>query len=160
MSESARSSVEKALILTLFDLANHLARRGEELASVADLTAQQWLVLLQIAGDPNFPGAVPRRRGIVASEIARQRGVTRANLSAPVAALLRRGLVRRVEDRRDRRRKLLSVTAAGRAALETIEPLRRQANRLLFAELSAGERRELLQTATKLPAPGAGPGRG
>ena len=74
-------------------------RRGERLAAEAGLTTQQWIVLLQIAGDPNFPGA-PRRRpvGVLPSEIAAARGVSRATVSAIVSALLERGLVEQIAD--------------------------------------------------------------
>ena len=44
LSESA----EESLILTLFDVANHLARNGEAMAAQEELTSQQWMVLLQI----------------------------------------------------------------------------------------------------------------
>jgi hypothetical protein len=51
------ASVEESIVLTLFDLSNHLGKLGEGLAGRAGLTTQQWLLLLQVAGDPNFPAA-------------------------------------------------------------------------------------------------------
>ncbi len=143
-------SVEEALILTLLDLANHLAKNGEAMAAQEGLTTQQWLVLLQIAGDPNFPAAGPRtpaRRadGALASEIAAARGVSRANVSTLVAPLLRRRLIRQTDDPRDRRRKRLNLTAAGRRVIERLEPLRRGANQKLFADLEPAVKKELLR---------------
>jgi len=141
-------TVEDSIVLTLFDIANELGKLGEDVASRAGLTTQQWLMLLQIAGDPNFAapqdGSLPGSMGIMASEIARLRGVTRANVSILVAQLVKGGLVEQKEQPADRRRKHLVVTAAGRRALAGIEPARREANKNLFAGLTATERRQLL----------------
>jgi DNA-binding MarR family transcriptional regulator len=121
-------------------------RRGEKLAQSADLTTQQWLVLLQIAGDPNFPyseGGADAR--LLASDIARMRGVSRASISAIVSALKTRALIHEVPDPADRRRRYLELTPAGAAALQAVEPGRRAANRRLLGQLDDGERRRLLR---------------
>ncbi len=144
-------STEESLILTLLDLANHLARNGEAMAAQEGLTSQQWLVLLQIAGDPNFPssplgdGLEHGPGGVLASEIATARGVSRANVSTLVTPLLRRKLIRQTDDPTDRRRKRLTLTAAGRKVVERLEPLRRGANQKLFAELEPAVKKELLR---------------
>ena len=143
-------TIEDSIVLTLFDIANELGKLGEGVSSRANLTTQQWLLLLQIAGDPNF--AVPKDGlsrtgpGIMASEIARARGVSRANVSILVAQLLRLGLVSQAEQPEDRRRKHLTVTSAGRRALADIESARHEANRNLFAGLTPTERRQLLRS--------------
>jgi DNA-binding MarR family transcriptional regulator len=107
-------------------------------------------MLLQIAGDPNFavPKDGPSRNGagVMASQIARARGVSRANVSMLVAQLLRMGLVSQEEPPDDRRRKHLTVTDAGRSALADIESARREANQNLFASLTSTERRQLLRS--------------
>ena len=143
-------TIEDSIVLTLFDIANELGKLGEGVSSRASLTTQQWLMLLQIAGDPNFavPKDSPTRsgRGIMASEIARARGVTRANVSILVAQLLRMGLVSQQEQPEDRRRKHLAVTGAGLRALADIESARHDANRNLFAGLAPTERRQLLRS--------------
>ena len=149
MALNLTRSPEESLILTLFDVVNHMTKNGEGMAAEGGLTVQQWLVLLQIAGDPNFPPSDPDRdpaAGVLASEIASARGVSRSNVSSLLTPLLQKGLVRQVEDVKDRRRKFLQVTAAGRAALERIEPIRRRANRSLFAGVDRGE----LGTALRL----------
>ena len=143
-------SIEEALILTLFDIASHLAKNGEAMAAQKGLTSQQWLVLLQIAGDPNFPGASRSSdrdgaaEGVLASEIAAARGVSRANVSTMVTPLLRRKLIRQKDDPRDRRRKLLTLTPTGRKVIEQLEPLRRGANQQLFEDLEPEAKKELL----------------
>ena len=120
-----------------------MTKNSELMALEGGLTVQQWLVLLQIAGDPSFPKPAepghskPNR--VFASEIAQARGVSRPNISALVAVLLRKGLVRQHDDPVDRRRKYLSITNKGLRALEQIEPVRRQVNTTLFVDFSADE---------------------
>ncbi len=148
-------STEESLILTLLDLANHLAKNGEAMAAQEGLTSQQWLVLLQVAGDPNFPsprrGAQRQRArehgadGVLASDIAAARGVSRANVSSMVSPLLRRKLVQQTDDTADRRRKLLTLTPTGREVIERLEPLRRRANQKLFADLDPAAKKALLR---------------
>ncbi len=149
------ASTEESLILTLLDVANHLAKNGEAMAAQEGLTSQQWLVLLQIAGDPNFPsprkGAQQRpaqksdAAGALASDIAAARGVSRANVSTLVTPLLRRQLIRQTDDPADRRRKRLTLTPAGRKVVERLEPLRRGANQKFFADLEPAVKQELLR---------------
>jgi DNA-binding MarR family transcriptional regulator len=143
-------TTEDSIVLTLFDIANELGKLGDGLASQAGLTTQQWLLLLQIAGDPNFatpPDSPPREgQGIMASEVARDRGVSRANVSMLVAQLLRMGLVVQAEQPEDRRRKQLILTEAGRKALAGIQAARHEANENLFASLSPAQRTQLLRS--------------
>jgi DNA-binding MarR family transcriptional regulator len=88
-------------------------------------------------GRSELPAA--RDAGVLASEIASARGVSRGNVSALVSALMRKKLVRQVDDPADRRRKELQITARGKAALERIEPLRREVNTALFHGIDANE---------------------
>jgi len=143
MSLEFETSIEESLILTLFDVVNYMTKNSEIMALEGGLTVQQWLVLLQIAGDPCFPTPVEpghsRPNRMLASEIANARGVSRPNISALVAVLLRKGLVQQHDDPVDRRRKYLSITDEGLLALEQIEPVRRKVNTTLFADFSADE---------------------
>lgn len=154
MSLKFETSVEESLILTLFDVVNYMTKNSEIMALEGGLTVQQWLVLLQIAGDPCFPKPAnpdhskPNR--MLASEIANARGVSRPNISALVAVLLRNGLVQQHDDPVDRRRKYLSITDKGLGALEQIEPMRRQVNTNLFADFSADEMEEAGQFLRRL----------
>lgn len=137
-------------MLAVLDLSNQLGKLGQGLAAQAGLTTQQWLVLLQVAGDPNFhapDGQTTRSEGgVLGSEIALARGVSRASVSTLVAQLLGKGLIRKQAETGDRRRKGLLVTARGRASLARLDASRRRANRILLAELSARERRVLLDS--------------
>jgi DNA-binding MarR family transcriptional regulator len=137
--------LEESTVLALFDLANHLQRRGERLAATAGLTTQQWLVLLQIAGDPNFPSSAHDDEDrVLASDIARVRGVSRATISAVIAVLKKRGLIREDADPADRRRRYLAITRAGADTIEAIEPDRRAANGRLLGGLDQADRKRML----------------
>lgn len=142
MDAGITQSTEESLILTLLDLANHLTRNGERIAQEEGLTAQQWLLLLQIAGDPNFPklGATPEPgAAVLASSIATARGVSRPTISALVSSLVQKGLVTQTEEPGDRRQKALRATPAGLEVLARIEPARRRANQALLAEVDTAE---------------------
>ena len=137
-------------MLAVLDLSNQLGKLGEGLAAHAGLTTQQWLILLQVAGDPNFhqpDGRAARPSGgVLGSEIALARGVSRASVSTLVAQLLGKRLIRRQPEASDRRRKGLSITAKGRRALARLDASRRLANRVLLAELGGKERAALLRS--------------
>lgn len=141
-----------ALVLTLLDIANHLLKNGELISRAADLTPQQWLVLLQIAGDPNFPGSQGRdpNRQVLGSEIAEDRGVSRANISVLVSSLVKGGLVRQTGDRADRRRKRLEVTPKGRDAIDSVQAPRQRANENLVEGLGDASQQRLLRTLIRL----------
>ena len=142
MSEGITKSTEESLVLTLLDLANHLTKNGERIARQESLTAQQWLLLLQIAGDPNFPRpGAPAEVGpaVLASTIASARGVSRPTISALVSSLVLTGLVSQAEKPGDRRQKALHATPAGLAALARIEPARHLANKALLAGFETSE---------------------
>jgi len=137
--------LEERLVLVLFDLANHLQKGGERMAAEAGLTTLQWLVLLQIAGDPNFTSARSASdQPLLSSEIARERGLSKATISAVVGALKEHGYVREEKDPKDGRRRRLVVTAEGARAVDKLEPLRQAANRRLVADLSPVERERFL----------------
>jgi DNA-binding MarR family transcriptional regulator len=134
---------EAELVLTIGHVASHLSKPGEQLAARGGITTLEWLVLLQIAGDADFPSRDRRPcpgGGVLAFEIARERDVSRGNISTLVSASVARGLVRRRDDPKDRRRKVLETTEAGRrAAPQRTEPIRREANESLFADLGREE---------------------
>src|SRR5262245_45864295 len=62
-----------------------------------------------------------------------------------------RGLVSRTADAADRRRRLVSLTAAGRDELEAMVAAAREVEAELLAPLDAAERRELHALLARLP---------
>jgi DNA-binding MarR family transcriptional regulator len=104
---------------------------------------QEWIVLLQVARDPNFPGG--QKQQTLASDIAEARGLSRAYVSNTLASLARKGLVADKPDKDDRRRRNLVLTKEGMAAVRTVEPTRRAANRVLLEPLSRRDREAFLR---------------
>jgi DNA-binding MarR family transcriptional regulator len=75
------------------------------------------------------------------AELAALAGVDRATLGGVVERLLARGLLRRTAGLKDRRTKLVSLTAAGRAALRRATPRVETVQQALLAPLTASQRR-------------------
>ena len=149
MNRELSRSTEESIILSIFDLVNYLTKNGESMSREAGLTVQQWILLLQVAGDPNFPcyeESDDSDSAVMVSTVARNRGVTRSSVSAQVTALIRMGMLSQREDPEDRRRKVLYVTRKGKQALDSIEPVRRAANRSLFKDWPAAELDRFLES--------------
>lgn len=70
--------------------------------------------------------------------------MSRGNVSALIAQLRKKGLIRQEAAADDRRCKRLSLTARGRTALGRLESGRRRANLALLGGLRPSERRVLL----------------
>jgi len=143
--------VEDAAVLAILDVAHQVERQGANLAARVELTTQQWLVLLQIEGDPNFPRNNGNPGGpALASEIAAARGWSRALVSMVISELVKKGLVAQGDDPDDRRRKRLALTPKAKRKLEQIEPLRRRANDILFDGVPAETRAQLVEMMLSL----------
>jgi DNA-binding MarR family transcriptional regulator len=81
----------------------------------------------------------PQSLGAVSESL----GLSLAGTSRAVDALVRRGEVKREEDPRDRRSKLVTVTARGRATSERLLALRMAGIRAFVAELEPAEQAAL-----------------
>lgn len=97
--------------LTVFRLNGQFLSAADELARPAGLTAAWWQVL----------GAV-LRTPLPVSGIARAMGITRQSVQRVADLLVDRGLAAYVPNPAHRRAKLLTPTAAGRAAVAEIDP--------------------------------------
>ena len=71
-------------------------------------------------------------------------GIDRTNIADVLARLESRGMIARVVNSEDRRRKLVSITAEGRAFVERQQCSMERAQERLVAPLSTTERRRLL----------------
>lgn len=108
ISSEARDDVQLVLdgIRRIVQGLRESSRRGERQTG---LTAAQLFVLRRLAeGD-----------GLSINEVAARTFTHQSSVSVVVSRLVRRQLVRRRPDERDRRRRVLTLTAAGRRALET-----------------------------------------
>ncbi len=81
----------------------------------------------------------------IMSGISDELGVTRRNVTALVDALEEEGLVRRLPHPTDRRATVIELTGEGARTMETLYDEHRRSVAVLFAELSEGDRRELVR---------------
>jgi DNA-binding MarR family transcriptional regulator len=82
--------------------------------------------------------------------LGRRLWIDPSDLHAIAGDLERDGLIARVRDPEDRRRNVVTITAAGRAALGRLDALIDQAQRDLLSPLAARERRELVRLLERL----------
>ena len=106
--------------------ARALARRFDEVLRPLDLTNGQFSLLMSL----NRP--VPPNLGSVASLLA----MDRTTLTAALKPLERRGLVKVVVDKEDRRGRLLVITPSGRALLKKAFPIWQKAHAAAERELT------------------------
>ncbi|HEY2594365.1 MAG TPA: MarR family winged helix-turn-helix transcriptional regulator, partial [Chloroflexota bacterium] len=120
-------------------LAGQVARKAELL--VGDALAHEG------ARRPHFAVLTSLAEQGAASQAAlgRRLWIDRSDLHAILAELERGGLVARVRDAADRRRNVVTITAAGSAMLSRLDHRIESAQRALLAPLSAGERSELVR---------------
>lgn len=139
-----RFRAEESIALAVMDLANIIAHECEQMLADAGLTAPQWTVLMNVAGDSNFQDAARGHDGVFSSEIASARGLSRPHISATVTELIRKDLISQQDDPQDRRRKLLRVTPAGLEILRRLQPRRQGINDTLLRDLAPDQRQRLL----------------
>jgi len=120
-------------------LASELARRGQALVLEAlaqeGVRRQHFAVLTSLAEQ----GAASQ------ADLGRRLWIDRSDLHALLGELEQDGLVARVRDAEDRRRNVVTLTPAGKAALARLDERVDSAQRVLLEPLSAKERRELIR---------------
>lgn len=82
--------------------------------------------------------------------LGRRLSIDRSDLHALLAELEQDGLVARVRDERDRRRNVVTLTQAGRAALARLDERIDAAQDALLEPLSAAERQQLIRLLHKI----------
>lgn len=133
--------LDHTIVQYILDLNNSIKKKGESIAAQVDLTTQQWIVLLLLAEDPNHPyNDSVRPQKIMASDLADALGVSRPNVTSLLTQLVERGLIEQTEDDFDRRKKRLEITESAKGLLQAIEPLRVDANKILFEEFTNDEK--------------------
>jgi DNA-binding MarR family transcriptional regulator len=122
-------------------LAEEVSRTVAQLyADRFDLTRQEWRVLAAVAAN----------RQMAAKDIAEYSTLDKMSVSRAVAALEAKALIDREEDPADRRNKLLTLTASGRALYQKIVPLVRAREAYLLEALDPAERAMLDGVLDKL----------
>lgn len=82
--------------------------------------------------------------------LGRRTGIDRSDMVATVNDLADRRLLERAPDPGDRRRNIVSITAAGQAQLTRLDRLVAAAQEEFLAPLPAGDRRALIDLLTRL----------
>ena len=114
-------------------LADHYAARF-------GMTVPEWRAMAVIGGHPH----------ISAVEVCRRTAMDKVTISRAVGRLYRAGRLVRRADAGDRRRAVLSLSAAGRAVYRRLVPAVRAYEAALLAALSAAEAARLDQSLTLL----------
>jgi DNA-binding MarR family transcriptional regulator len=139
MTENAE--LLSATALAAFRLNGQFLHVGEGLAKPAGLTAAWWQVLGAVLSEP-----------LPVAGIARVMGMTRQGVQRIADLLVGRGLAEYLPNPAHRRAKLLQPTAAGRAAIQKINPGHQEMADRLAAELGVTELRRALRTLERLSA--------
>jgi DNA-binding MarR family transcriptional regulator len=126
----------------------HLSLFAEECAAFK-VTPVQYSILTAVAARP----------GLEQAALAQEVGVDRATLANVVARLARRGLVRRLQGKEDRRLKHVLPTAACKRLLEAMEGPARRAHERTIDALKARDRAAFVKALTSLVSAGNAHGR-
>jgi len=139
-------NLETSILLSVYEMTVMLLKKNVEFVLRAGLTNQQWVILLHLAKDPNLPFLVRENheKPLLASELAESMGVTRANITNLLSALLGKKLIRQIEDASDRRKKRLTLTAKGEQLVASMQPARLETNRKMVKGLTKVQQKELL----------------
>jgi DNA-binding MarR family transcriptional regulator len=130
-----------AASITTFKLNGQFLALAEELARPAGLTAAWWQVLGAVLGEP-----------LPVAGIAREMGLARQSVQRIADILAERGLAEYRGNPAHRRAKLLTPTAAGRAAIARIGPAHAAAARRLAAVLGEEDLTRAVATLRALSA--------
>jgi DNA-binding MarR family transcriptional regulator len=82
--------------------------------------------------------------------LGRGTGIDRSDVTAALVTLEERGLVQRDVNQADRRRNIVSITAAGARHLEALDGIVDEIQERVLAPLSAGERRQFTTLMRKV----------
>ena len=104
--EATRIELANRVFFRLYKCANMLHKTGTKAVEAEGLTTQQWAVL----GALSRPAA---SGGMSVGDLARYLKVSRQNLSGLLSRMERDGRIQTAADERDRRSRLVSMTAAG-----------------------------------------------
>ncbi|MEA2857513.1 MAG: hypothetical protein QOH98_1834 [Methylobacteriaceae bacterium] len=128
--------------------ARALSRQFDDVFRPLDLTSGQFSLLVSLNR------AEPPSIGPVASLLA----MDRTTLTAALKPLERRGLVKVIIDKKDRRSRLLKLTAKGRTLLSRAVPLWQKAHSTIEEHLAGADPEILRSNLRVLSAPGAAKG--
>jgi len=137
-------TLEASLLFSIIDLTSQIRLRGDLIYKFANITTQQYVVLLHLANDPNIPFIENGNfnKGMLASELAASMKISRPAMTNLLKILIQKDLVKQSEDAKDRRRKRLQLTKKGERLILEMEHLRKEANAAFLSQFS-GEEKEV-----------------
>ncbi len=130
---------ERDLIAGIIQLGNLLNRRLAPLFEKANVTPQQWAVLLTIAEEP-----------VSLAGVARKLAVSKQNMTGMIARLEQLGLVERSENPQDLRSARVQLTRRGRTVIEKFTPLYQEWQKTLGRDLPDRDLQILTRAVNRL----------
>ncbi len=122
-----------------------MRRQAEQAMTAHDLTAAQWYPLWKLKCDG--PGT--------AQELARDRDIDAGAMTRLIDRLAAKGLVRRLRSDTDRRRVMLTLTAAGEAVAGHVPQVLADVNNAYLRDFSRGEWQQLKELLRRMLANGS-----
>jgi DNA-binding MarR family transcriptional regulator len=135
-------SVAEEAVVGLMVAADHLDRSVAPIWKRHEITADQYNVLRILRGV--YPGGHPR------NEVARRMIHRAPDVTRMLDRLVRRGLVARVRNADDRRESVATITKAGLALLERIDPDLLAVQKAVTAPLTDPKLRQLVRLCDAL----------
>jgi len=139
-------SIDTSILLGIYESAVLLIKQNIEFVAKQGLTNQQFVILIHLAKDPNLPFLHRKNheKPMMAYELADALGVTRANVTNLIKALLEKKLVQQIEDKVDRRKKRLTLTKKGETLIKKMQPERKASNAKMLEGLTKKEKEAFL----------------
>lgn len=144
-----QKNINASVIFHAIKLSETWKKNGEAITREYGITVQQWFILLLLANDPNiiYLQDKPQRKPLLAKELAEALNVTRANITNLLNVLMKKKLIVQVTDAEDRRRKRLTLSAAGSRLVQRIEGVRNEFNDRLLSRFSKKDKEDFIQFA-------------
>jgi DNA-binding MarR family transcriptional regulator len=141
--EPLKKNLEESIVMAILNISDTIVKHGDIVCQRMGITTQQWRVMLHLACDPNIPfidEMTSNKHPILASELAEAFNVSRPNITNLINSLIEKGMVKQIEDAKDRRKKFLTLTEKGEDVLQAIQPFRKKANKRLLEHLEKDEK--------------------
>jgi DNA-binding MarR family transcriptional regulator len=126
----------RRLIFELTALHNQMQRHSDQFARYIGTTNAQFQVLMVMAQIPD----------LTVSQIAQMMNVTSQFITIEIGGLIRKGIVQKQPNERDRRSSLLNLTPKGRNLVRELAPVMRRATNLHFRSLTEEQTKILTET--------------
>ena len=133
--------MDDSLFFKLVRIVNLTARPfGESVGRANKLSLTEWRVMIVLASHP----------GCAAQDVAAHTGLDKMSVSRALAGLARQGRIARRDDPDDKRRVLITLSAAGERVYERIGVSGKARESDLFSVLGTAEQARLARTLDKL----------